>query len=151
MRLHLVLTSFLAGTTYWAALLGLFLLRGGESAVPLFQFIASGLLGQDAYQLTPWIPYIGVAIHYLIAFGWSWLTWQLYPRLLQRLPSIFIQAAVVGLIIWLVMNLLIIPLSRATPVASVTVSSAVLGIVLTSMAFALPSIMRIRSYTTGSR
>ena len=87
-------------------------LRSGAQPVRIFQGIASGLLGPAARQGGVKTAALGVALHYFIAFGIV-LTCFLASRrvaLLTRHPVI--GGVLYGLVVYAVMNLVVIPLSK---------------------------------------
>ena len=87
----------------------------GFNPVPIYQFIASGLLGARAYQLGLSSALLGLAIHFLIAFTAAWIYVQaslLLPALRQRYV---LTGLLFGTAVWAFMNLVVIPLSRIPP------------------------------------
>jgi uncharacterized membrane protein YagU involved in acid resistance len=87
-------------------------LTAGLSPVTLLQGIASGWLGPAAFSGGPWTAALGVASHYLIALVWTvvffaaarTLRWMTRRRILVGLGY--------GVFVWLVMNLVVLPLSN---------------------------------------
>jgi hypothetical protein len=87
----------------------------GFDPIPIYQFVASGLLGKQAFSGGLGSAGLGLAIHFLIAFSaasayivaaqkWKPLTqqWQAY-------------SLAYGVLVYLVMNFAIIPLSKIEP------------------------------------
>ena len=85
----------------------------GVSPERVLQFIASGLLGKSAFQGLPAIAFLGLAIHYFIAFCWTMLFFLAYSIFKNIIRNKFLQAVLYGFFIWMVMNLLVLPISRA--------------------------------------
>ena len=97
------------------------------TAARVFQSIAAGLLGRTAaFDGGFATALLGVALHFTVAFGWTtvyllavrrspWLARTVRTRL-----GMIEVAIVIGAIIWLVMDLVVIPLSHArqTPLSS---------------------------------
>ncbi|MBX6330462.1 MAG: hypothetical protein IRY91_01310 [Gemmatimonadaceae bacterium] len=128
-----IAARFLMAGAVVAALDGLFAvglcMSVNQTCTParVFQSIAAGLLGRPAaYDGGMATALLGVALHLTVAFGWTtvyllavryvpWLARAVRTRL-GRLEV----ALVFGAIIWLVMDLVVIPLSQArqTPVSS---------------------------------
>ncbi len=52
----------------------------GISPERVLQFIASGLFGKSAFQGLPAIAFLGLAIHYFIAFCWTVLFFFVYSK-----------------------------------------------------------------------
>ncbi|HUX84616.1 MAG TPA: hypothetical protein VMV20_05245 [Chitinophagaceae bacterium] len=77
-----------------------------------FQYISSGVFGTAAFSGGFPLALLGVGFHFLIAFLFTIFYFLVYPRIrLQRIKP-FISAIGYGLFIWLVMNLVVLPLSR---------------------------------------
>lgn len=79
----------------------------------IFKFIASGLFGGTAFNMGTSAILYGVLIHYCIAFVWATTFFLLYTRMLSLLKYRIILIVTIGLFIWLVMNLAVLPLSAA--------------------------------------
>jgi hypothetical protein len=85
----------------------------GVGAARVFQGIASGLVGREAFELGAATALLGVALHYFIAtvaVAVFVLVGRAQPRLLRR-PGVWIWGAVYGVGFWLVMNFAVIPLT----------------------------------------
>lgn len=79
----------------------------------IFQAIAAGVLGRDAFSGGIATALLGVFLHFVIAFGIV-LTFYLVSRpfpFLTKRPVVF--GAIYGVIAYLVMNYIVIPLSAA--------------------------------------
>ncbi len=86
----------------------------GVSAVRVFQFIASGLLGTRSFRGGMATAAVGVLLHFTIAIGAAatfYLT-SLRLRFLLRTP--FLWGPLYGMAVFLFMHYLVVPLS-ATP------------------------------------
>ena len=110
--------SILLGTLTVGSLDGLdaivfFGLRGVNPG-RLFQGIASGLLGPAAFRAGPSTVALGVFLHYFIAFGIV-ITYHFVSR---RAPALIrrplVYGPLYGVLVYLIMNLLVIPLSALT-------------------------------------
>jgi len=80
--------------------------------VQVYQFVASGLLGNEAYAGGLLAALLGLLIHFSIAlissFLFIWL-YQVAPPLRQA--NIVLTGLLYGLVVWAFMNLVVIPLS----------------------------------------
>ena len=90
-------------------------LSRGSTITRLLQFIASGVLGREAFQGGMATALLGLALHFFIAFT---LVAVFYAA--RRSFSFIRQHAissgiVYGLIVFAVMNLVVLPLSAAKP------------------------------------
>jgi uncharacterized membrane protein YagU involved in acid resistance len=92
-------------------------LSSGRGPVFLLQFIASGLFGKAAFSGGLPMAAAGLLIHFLLALGWSALFVLAYcqTRILSRNAAVSGNAY--GLLVWLAMNLVVLPITRAPRVS----------------------------------
>ena len=90
------------------------LLRGG-TIMRLMQFIASGLLGKSAFQGGLATAALGLALHFVIAFGLVTVFYFASRKLAFLRQRPVPSGIAYGLIVFAVMNLIVLPLSAATP------------------------------------
>ncbi|WP_153797952.1 hypothetical protein [Foetidibacter luteolus] len=108
--------ALLAGTLDILAAIIMFTSATGKSPVIVLQFIASGVFGKAAFSGDPMMPVWGTLFHYMIATGFTLLYFWLYPKTKLLRQNIFTSAVIYGIFVWAVMNLLIVPLSKTSPV-----------------------------------
>jgi uncharacterized membrane protein YagU involved in acid resistance len=113
-----VLGGLIAGTLdiSYAILFSYF--RSGVPPIRVLQSVASGLLGRDSYSGGPSTAALGLGLHFLIAFIATAVFFLLARsvKLLVRHP--ILSGIVYGLVVYLVMNKVVIPLSRVPPRAT---------------------------------
>lgn len=91
------------------------------STPQLMQSIASALLGRAAFRGGGTTVALGFALHCAVAYGWTLAYAALRAAsgrlraLTTRIGSTFAVGAIFGALVWLAMDLLIVPLTRATP------------------------------------
>jgi hypothetical protein len=88
-------------------------LKAGVSPQRIFQSVAAGLLGKASFDGGAATAALGLALHYFIATMMA-LTYYLVARrlpLLARRPLLF--GAAYGLLLYLIMNYVVLPLSAA--------------------------------------
>jgi len=108
----IIWTTFLAGTLDITAAFINSYLRSEVTPDIVLQYIASGVLGREAFSGGLGTAFLGLIFHYLIAFVWTLIFFKLYP-LLRIKPAYQIPAGLIyGIFIWLVMNLIILPISN---------------------------------------
>jgi hypothetical protein len=110
----ILIGGLLVGTIDALDALVFFGLRGA-TPVRIFQGIASGLLGRDALQGGVATALLGVACHYVVAFGIVAvfvLASRAWPALTRR-PVLY--GALYGIGAYFFMNLVVIPLSAIGP------------------------------------
>ncbi len=113
--------------------------------MPMFRFIASGAFGAAALTGGLGMALAGLAFHYLIALVWTILFYLLYPRIRIMRMNRMATGAVYGVLIWMVMNLLVLPASSVRQ-ADFTLRSVTLGAVILVFAVGMPIALVIGKY-----
>jgi uncharacterized membrane protein YagU involved in acid resistance len=101
--------GILAGTLN---LVGAAMIFGG-SAMHGFQTIASGLLGDRAFSGGPSTALLGAALHYIMSIVAAALYWTAATRLKLLKDHWLVGGAAFGVLVYVVMNLVVVPLSMA--------------------------------------
>lgn len=130
-------TALLAGTLDIAAAFLNSNLRSGTSPVIVLQFIASGILGDQSFSSGFLSASLGLLFHYFIAFSWTAVFFLVYPGLNLSPKFKILSGLVYGVIIWLIMNLIVVPLSN-TPSFSPGVLQTILGLFFIMFLVGLP-------------
>ena len=141
-------TGLIAGILDGAAAVINYLIRGGKTPVRIFNFIASGVFGPAAMTGGTPMAVAGVAFHLLIAIGWT-LLFFLAARQFEVLRRHFIGAAVVyGVFVWVMMNKVVLPLSRVQMGPGGTWTQITVGILIIVMCVGFPIAIGARRYFT---
>ena len=122
----------------------------GSTATRLLQFVASGLLGPQAYQGGTATAALGLALHFFIAF-----TLVIIFYAARRSVGFVRQHAVAsgiiyGLAVYAVMNLVVLPLSAARPRHSLTGDLIQIGIHMFVIGLPTSLLLRRLSGATAS-
>jgi hypothetical protein len=133
----IVLAALLAGTLDGLAAALLFIIRTGKNPLAVFRFIASGVFGQEALSGGVLMATIGILFHYVIAAGWTIIFFIACSRFTILLKNWIVSGIVYGLFVWLMMNLVVLPLSRVPSVA-MTVNGVLIGISVLIVCIGLP-------------
>ena len=108
------MTGLIVGTMDIISAIIIVLWRG--STIPrLLQFIASGLLGPQAFQGGAATAVLGLALHFFIAFTLVAVFYATRRRLGFVRDHAISSGIIYGLIVYTVMNLIVLPLSAAKP------------------------------------
>lgn len=122
----------------------------GVSPARVFQSVASGLLGADAFQGGLATALFGLPLHFLIAL----IIAAIYYGLSLRLPILTRQAVasglIYGLVVYYVMNYVVVPLSAAPHFKS-SYASALNGVIGHAVLVGLPVALIVRRSASGSR
>lgn len=87
----------------------------GLDPVPIYQFVASGMLGPSAFQGGAATALLGLAVHFTIAFSAA-AVFVLASTRIEVLRRSFVGSGLAfGVGVWAFMNLLVIPLSKIPP------------------------------------
>jgi len=110
-----LLAWVLAGTLDITAAAIYYPLVSGVKVITLLQGIASGVLGDRAFGGGVDTAVLGLALHYLIALIWTVFFFLAACRFKVLVTHMFPTGIVYGVVVWAVMNLVVIPLSRVVP------------------------------------
>lgn len=105
----ILLTGLIAGTLDITAAI----LVSGASPVIVLKYVASGAFGREAaFSGGLWMALMGLVFHYIIAYSWTVLYFFVYPRLRILSKNKVISGLAYGIFVWLMMNLVVVPLSQ---------------------------------------
>jgi len=78
----------------------------------IFQFIASGVFGKQAFNGGVEMILWGLFFHYLIACSFTVVFFITYPAFIGALKNKYVTGIIFALITWVLTNLVIVPLSQ---------------------------------------
>ncbi|MFZ1800829.1 MAG: hypothetical protein WAU24_13265 [Chitinophagaceae bacterium] len=134
----ILLTTFLAGSLDIAAAIFVYtVLLQKVTAIQILKGIAYGLLGKNSGISEMPLACIGLALHYFIAFLFTlfyFLVYQVFPFLKK---NVIISGSLLGIFSWSVMNLLVLPLSKAFR-APLTLSGVSMGMSILILCIGIP-------------
>ena len=117
-------TGLLVGVVDYAIGFGIFVAAVGRPWLGALQAPAAGVLGPVAFRGGAPTAVLGIALHFLIALGWTALYALLFHRcaglrrVVARPLGLLAVSVVVGALVWLVMNEILAPLGRGRPEAT---------------------------------
>lgn len=85
----------------------------GKSPVVVFNFIASGVFGPDAFTGGLAMAFIGLLFHFMVATIFAAFYFLIYPVVQKISTNRFTNGVVYAIFVWLVMNRVVVPLSNA--------------------------------------
>jgi hypothetical protein len=118
----------------------------------VFQYIASGLIGMNAFRDGLASIVLGVAIHYTIALIWTGLFYAASRKLaiLSRRPVL--SGLLYGGAIYLFMNFIALPLSGVPhPRSAITLASRINGVLALLLFIGLPISLLVRRHLTQAK
>jgi hypothetical protein len=121
----------------------------GATAMRLLQFVASGLIGQKAFQGGAGTAALGLGLHFVIAFTLVTVFYIASRSFIFLRRYAVVSGLVYGLIVFGVMNLIVLPLSAARPRHSLTGDLIQIGIHM--FIIGLPTSLLVRRFSGETR
>ncbi len=118
----------------------------------IFQYIASGLIGRQSFQMGWTSVGLGVAIHYAIALAWTAIFLVAATKFagLTRRPIFW--GAIHGVIVYLVMNFLVLPMTAIPPrPAAITLVNRINAVLALIFCIGLPIALLVRKAISNQR
>ena len=109
----ILLTGFVAGTFDALAAIINYYVVTGKSPVIVFNFIASGIFGSDAFTGGLPIAFLGLLFHFVIATLFAAFYFLIYPAIEPFGKNRITNGIVYAIFVWLIMNLIVVPFSNA--------------------------------------
>lgn len=108
----ILLAGLIAGTLDITAATIQFFIVTGKGPVLILRYIAGALFGSEVAASNPSMPIIGLLMHYCIAMSFTAFYFWIYPRIAPRAQNWLIAGIIYGLLVWVVMNVVMVPLTR---------------------------------------
>jgi len=108
----LLITGLIAGTLDGLAAVIMYYSKTGNNPMNVFRYIASGVFGSDAFSGGTLMAVWGIVFHYLIAFGWTTLFFLVATRLTILTRNWIVSGIIYGIVVWMGMSLVVVPLSN---------------------------------------
>lgn len=141
----ILLAGLLAGLLDGAAATLLFKLKGAKKPLTLFQYVASAVYGKEAFAGGNKMIGLGLLFHLLIATAFTAFYFLIFPyaKWLDDYP--LAGAVSYGIAVWVLMNLVIVPLSKATP-RPFSLPMIVINMIILIVAIGVPAAYLARSF-----
>ncbi|WP_378410574.1 DUF1440 domain-containing protein [Rhodocytophaga aerolata] len=134
-----------------AAFLHYFISTGETRVSNVLKFIASGIFGNQAFAQGNTMVVAGLFFHYLIAFAFTLFFFWVYPKINLFSKSTILTGILYGIFIWLVMNLVVVPLSN-TPSQPFTLLNTLINALILIACMGIPlSLMAHSFYKKGNQ
>ena len=132
-----VIAWLLAGTLDITTAILYYVGPSSARAERLLQGIASGVLGKSAFDGGTATALLGLALHYLIALIWTVVFFVAVRALRTRRHHLVLAGIGYGVIVWLVMNLVVLPMSRVSR-GPIQLRAAAIGAFILILCIGLP-------------
>ncbi len=107
-----------------------YFIKTGDNPFNILKYIASAVMGADAFNGDTLVYVSGLVLHYIIALTFTaWFFW-LYPSLIYLIKNKIVAGIIYGIFIWAIMNLLVVPLTKISPRPLNTVNAIINCIIL---------------------
>jgi hypothetical protein len=117
----------------------------GLDPIPIYQFVASGMLGPSAFSDGAATALVGLAAHFLIAFSAAAVFVVVSARWRGLLQHYAVAGALHGIGVFVVMNYVVIPLSRI-PAAPFSLPLFLNGVIGHALLVGLPIAYAAKRY-----
>ena len=142
-------TALLVGTLDISAAFLNSYIRADVSPIIVLQFIASGLIGDPSFEGGILTALLGLVLHYFIALAWTFIYFYFISKINFTAKYKYSSGLLYGIFIWLIMNLVVVPLSN-TPVLHLDSVQKLIGISFIIFLIGLPISIMYHKYNKES-
>ena len=122
-------------------------IRAGVTPMRVFQSVAAGLLGADSYTGGVKTAALGLALHYLIATTATAVFYFASRKLRFMIERPFIWGPVYGVLVYVFMNFVVLPLSKLPMRGAPPLSSRLINLVIIMFCIGLPISLIVRRFS----
>ena len=126
----------------------MFMIRGGKDPAVVWKFVASGIFGKDAFTGGSGMVVWGLVFHFCIALLWALVFFLIYPAVRRFISNTVLIGLLYGILVWLVMNLIMLPLSHV-PAQPANPSGVLIGMGVLMMCIGLPIALIVHRHYSG--
>lgn len=112
-------------------------ITSGKGPEVVLKFIASGVLGKAAFSGGTGTVLLGLLLHYGIAAAFTCVFFWSYPKLVKLVANKIVLGVLYGAFVWLVMNLIVLPLS-STPKGAFGLKQSAISMAILIVCIGLP-------------
>lgn len=110
---RILLAGLLAGTLDITGACIQYFLKTGKGPAGVLKFVASGLFGKEAFTGGAFMIIAGLVIHFLIAMTFTLFFYLLIKNIVVLRANRLVTGLPYGAFVWVVMNKLVLPLTKA--------------------------------------
>lgn len=122
----ILIAGIIAGTMDATGATIAYLLRGGENPIKIWNYVGSGIFGEASIKGGMAYALMGLLFHYIIAIIWTTIFFKIHKYLLMISKNWIVLAIIYGIVVWVGMNLIVVPLSN-TPKGPMTLNGALIA------------------------
>lgn len=142
--------GLIAGTLDLTAACVVSWLRASVPPMRIMQSVASGLLGASAYDGGAKTAALGVVLHYFIATSWVVVFYLASRKLRFLIERPIPWGLVYGVIVYVLMNFVVLPLSAFPLRTPPTLTSRIINLVIIMFCIGLPIALIVRRFSRQS-
>ena len=132
-----LLSWLLVGSLDILAAFANYYIKTGKDPIVVLKYIASAVFGPSAYSDGAYMSVYGLLFHFVVAFIWTLLFFLIYPKLKLFSINRVLVAMLYGIVIWLVMNFAVVPLTKAGT-GTFVLKDAIISALILVFAIGLP-------------
>jgi len=133
----ILMTGLLAGSLDALSATVNFWVHGQKDSARIWRFVASAALGPSVRTGGMGIVLLGLFFHYLVALSFTTFYFLLYPKMPVLAKNKIVSGLLYGIFVWIVMNLVVVPLSYIGKFPS-TLESVITNILILMVMIGLP-------------
>ena len=111
---------------------------GGKSPAIVFKYISSALIGKEAMAGGAGMVILGILLHMLIATIFAAIFYLLYVNIHWISKNIFVSGIIYGILVWVAMNRVVIPLSKIPRPKSFDITKAFIAVLILIFCIGIP-------------
>jgi uncharacterized membrane protein YagU involved in acid resistance len=131
---YIIFTALIAGLLDGIAAV---VILGNMNFSGVWKFVASAFFGMDAFKGGNEMVIYGLLFHFFIALVWTIIYYYSFAKMKFFKSNKIIGGLLYGILIWLVMNILILPFTNV-PKTPVTLAGVLKGISIIMICVGLP-------------
>lgn len=126
----IALSGLLVGSLDIIAALIQFYIKTGKDPLIVLKYIASAIVGKEAFSGGTPMAVVGLLLHFVIAFAWTISFFWIYPKLKLQTLNTILTGVLYGIFIWLIMTRVVVPVTKATTSAFDWKQAAIAALIL---------------------
>lgn len=116
-----------------------YMIKTGKNPFPILNYIASAAFGKEiGYGDKTLMPILGLLFHFLIATIFAAIFYYVWPLIRKVSTNWVISGLGYGVLVWVAMNLVVLPLTAAPGVGKHTTSGVITGMLILMVFVGLP-------------
>jgi hypothetical protein len=119
--------------------------RSGTPPDRVFKYIASAIFGSAAFSGGAEMVATGIFLHFLVAIIWTMIFTVAYPAFPLARRNKWLVGCGYGLLVWLIMNRVVVPLTQAPPL-KFSWEGAAMGWLIHMLLVGIPIVWLVRRW-----